>query len=190
MDNYFGSAQIIRTKKCLVCCTEDHGIAIASLSDFAEVAAKVVQNPKQYENKAYSITGPELLNKTRQADIFTKVLGQEISYTNISLQDLQSTLKDFLEPWALESCMSWYQFILNGEMEVANDVKEILGKHTTFQQWVEMNQHYFEPSSNDQEGTDTVYEATENDSGEDEMENSYGGDNYDEYEEVPSLPDS
>lgn len=52
--------------------------------DIGEITAKVLSNPEQHRNKAYSITGPEALGYVEVAKIMSQLLGREITYSNPS----------------------------------------------------------------------------------------------------------
>jgi uncharacterized protein YbjT (DUF2867 family) len=52
--------------------------------DVAEVAVKVMRDPAAHRNRAYELTGPEVLDFHQVARIFTDVLGRPIRYANCS----------------------------------------------------------------------------------------------------------
>lgn len=99
MQSYFRQAQNIIRKDSLNLPMENQKIASVDTTDIAEVAVKILTGTG-HEGKTYPITGPDALNMTEVAQIFSGVLGRKIKFVNI----LPADAKQF----QLEAGMSQY----------------------------------------------------------------------------------
>ncbi len=107
--------------------------------DIAAVAAEAFLKP-QHRNQIYTLTANDLLNYKDIAEILTRVLGRNISYTAKSDEDsIQALLSN---GWTLEAAKS-YGMLLQAVQQGAfsthtDDVKKVLGREPiTFIQYAE-----------------------------------------------------
>ncbi len=87
-------------------------------------------DPKHF-NKNYEISGPENLTCDQIAKIFTKVLGREIKYNELPIEQF----KKHAPPYVVEIMAYMHE---NGENAVpfTQDVQDITGQHTSFEQFL------------------------------------------------------
>lgn len=99
-------------------------------SDVAEVLAKILRNPKQYENRTLNMTGPENLTMSEVCKIASDVLGKKVSYIEETVEEAYESRKQWeAEQWEYDSWVSTYTAIRDGEQEgVSSDIEEILGR--------------------------------------------------------------
>jgi uncharacterized protein YbjT (DUF2867 family) len=80
--------------------------------DIAAVTTEILtkNNPgssrQHYENKAYDITGPDVLSYGQAANILSNVAGKKISYVNITEEDVQKGMKHIgMGDWFIDIMM-------------------------------------------------------------------------------------
>ncbi|MDP1810387.1 MAG: SDR family oxidoreductase [Sediminibacterium sp.] len=114
--------------------------------DIAQVSADVLVNPKEHNEKIYSITGSEALSHNEIAAIFSEVLGKNISNINPTEDEFKNALKSYNVPAFIYDYMAvLYSVIKAGYMStVTNDVLKVTGKNPIlFKSYVEENQLIF-----------------------------------------------
>lgn len=113
--------------------------AFVDARDLGAVAAHVLTTPG-HENKAYDLTGKEALTYYEVADIFTDVLGREITYSSPSLLSFARRMRKYGHPWGyVVVTAGLYLSTRQGSAEaIADDVPELLGRDPiTMRQYVE-----------------------------------------------------
>jgi uncharacterized protein YbjT (DUF2867 family) len=99
--------------------------------DIASIAAKIlISDSKNYKNKIYSITGPEALSCNDIAKIFSKVLGFDVGYVNVSEEEAFNEMKkmglsDILIEYILELSSIIKQ---DSASYISSSVEEVTGK--------------------------------------------------------------
>jgi len=98
--------------------------------DIAEIAAKILSNPKEHINKAYTITGSESLDFFEVARLFSAELGVKISYEN------RSDMQEYPE---------FYKSVAAGEFsEIDMSAAKILGRQPgTLAKYIHDYRNYF-----------------------------------------------
>ena len=112
--------------------------AFVDARDIAAVAAKSFLDPS-HRQQIYTLTSSELLNYADIADLLTKTLNREITYTAQSDTDSMNTLTNSgWEQKAAEIYIMFLQAAQQGVFSVlTNDVKKVLGRDPiSFQQYV------------------------------------------------------
>jgi hypothetical protein len=90
--------------------------------DVAEAIVKVLLEPG-HENKAYEITGPEVMDFYQIAKIFSTELEREIKYTRPStIQFVRHKLADKKQLLYVLTLSLLYNAVRNGKMNYTNDV--------------------------------------------------------------------
>jgi uncharacterized protein YbjT (DUF2867 family) len=90
--------------------------------DVAEVIVTVLMNPG-YENQAYEITGPEVMDFYQIAKIFSTELGREIKYTRPStIKFVRQKLLDKKQLLYVLTLSLLYTAVRSGKMNYTNDV--------------------------------------------------------------------
>lgn len=103
--------------------------AFIDARDIGAVAAHVLTTPG-HDNQAYELTGNEALTYYEVADIFSEVLGREISYSCPSLLRFARRMKKRGYPWSYVAVTSGlYLATRRGSAEeVTNEVQRLLGR--------------------------------------------------------------
>ena len=101
----------------------------------------------------YEVTGPELLNFSQLAELFTKHLNRPVSFKQISLESFQSNLKDAgIDAGAIAALTYLFTEVLDGRNEYLTDgVNRALGRSAkSFSVYIDDNKQWFEEGvSND-----------------------------------------
>lgn len=118
----------------------DGQIAFVSREDCAACGAQVLLDPG-HENRAYDITGPQLLSFRDAAAAVAEVGGRPVEYVVISDEQLYAAFdamgvpREPVEdpnapiPWCSDDMVSFERAIRNGRMSVlSGDVQDILGR--------------------------------------------------------------
>jgi uncharacterized protein YbjT (DUF2867 family) len=68
-------------------------ISMIDVADVASVAAQVLTSDV-HEGKAYVLTGPELLSYADLAGIYSRVLGRQVRWQQVSLEDARDSMRE------------------------------------------------------------------------------------------------
>lgn len=118
----------------------DGQVAFVSREDCAACGVQVLLDPG-HENKAYDITGPELLSFRDAAALVAQIGGRPVDYVPITDEQLYAAFdgmgvpREPVEdpnapiPWCSDDLVSFERAIRNGQMAVVgDDVRTILGR--------------------------------------------------------------
>lgn len=108
-------------------------INLAYRSEMAEVLAKGLADPEKHLNETYEITSSEAYTLDEIAGMLSKAAGREITYTDISISDLENTLEeaDLPEEQIAMSVMTATTFV-NGALSFTFDhMEKLLGRKPT-----------------------------------------------------------
>jgi len=88
-------------------------------------------NDPAHFSKYYELSGPEVLTGDHMAQVFSKVLGRQIKYNEMSMDDFRK----YSSPYITEIFEYMHE---NGKNAVpfTQDVKNITGEHTTLEEFV------------------------------------------------------
>ena len=117
---------------------------LRSPNDVAEVAVRVLLDPRDHYNKAYSLTGPGPVKDQEVAGILSKRLGKPIMYVDQPFHVLRDELKHHQgDPeWMVEDLVALEKVKASGDEErlsfVSGDVANICGHQPqTFEEYLE-----------------------------------------------------
>ncbi len=114
--------------------------------DIGEVAAEIIENPEGFQNQKVYLTGPEALDHFQVADIFSEVLGREITYKNPDDETYRKVMKDrgYSDKY-IDAMIAVFGKIKKGKVEKTSDmVRKILGrKPTSLKEYVEEKKELF-----------------------------------------------
>lgn len=116
-----------------------------NVSDIGEIAANILTT-SGHENKAYNITGPELLTGQAIADSFSKVTGHNVTYVSPEKDaTLQSLLGAGWPEWQAKGVVELFEvFATNQAAVVSPDGEALLGRPlTTLNAFLEKNKAAF-----------------------------------------------
>ena len=102
-------------------------------SDVSEVAAKILENPRKWENQTLNMTGPEELSMAEIVKAVSEYFGKEIKYIEETVEEAYESRKIWkAEQWEYDSWVSTYTAISENEQSgVSNDIEKVLGRKAT-----------------------------------------------------------
>ena len=108
-------------------------VSVVVRSDVSEVVAKILENPKKWENQTLDMTGPEELTMEEITKLASKYLGKEIKYLDETVEEAYESRKIWkAEQWEYDSWVSTYTAIAEGEQAgISNDIEKVLGRKAT-----------------------------------------------------------
>jgi uncharacterized protein YbjT (DUF2867 family) len=114
----------------------DSKTAFIDARDIAAVAVKALTEPG-HAGKAYTLTGPELLDRAQVTATLSKVLGKPVKYVPLTDAQFREAVKPYLSPAYLELLSALYTMARAGGTERrTDDVSKVLGRPaTSFEQF-------------------------------------------------------
>jgi uncharacterized protein YbjT (DUF2867 family) len=114
-------------------------ISAVDIRDIAAVAA-IALTEEGHENKIYNITGPEALTHYQMAEVFSRILGKQISFIDVMPEKMEGALHAARFPeWQVGGLLEDYAHYARGEAatvySTVNDVTNIPA--TSFEQFVD-----------------------------------------------------
>jgi len=118
-------------------------INFVSNKDIGEVAAKALTEAG-HEGKIYKLTGnvSDNLSWPEITNLINEVLGKNITYVTISMEDCKKAVSNFLpNAEAVNGMINMFEYFSNGGYDYTNDeIEKLLGrKPTTLRQFLEEN---------------------------------------------------
>lgn len=93
-------------------------VAMISTLDIGKVALKIFENPAIHFNRAYHLTGSELLGGHEMAKIASQSLNRDIRFINVTPNGAKKLLLDSgLEDWLCDEFLELFQNISQGRYE-------------------------------------------------------------------------
>ncbi|MBO9729826.1 MAG: SDR family oxidoreductase [Chitinophaga sp.] len=120
-------------------------VSAVDIRDIAAVAAKALTE-SGHEDKIYNITGNEAISHYQMAEIFSRVLGKEIAYIDLTPEQMREALTAARFPeWQADGLMEDFAHYAKGEAgAVYHTVHDITGKAAiNFEQFVYAYKHLF-----------------------------------------------
>jgi NAD(P)H dehydrogenase (quinone) len=143
-ENFLGWAEGIKNGQFYFG-VRDGLFAPLNVGDIGEIAANILTS-EGHENKAYNITGPELLSGQQLADELGQVTGKTVQYVSPSAEaTLASLIGAGWPEWQAKGVVELFEvFASNQAALVTEDGANLLGRPlTTFKQFVESNKAAF-----------------------------------------------
>jgi len=115
--------------------------------DIAAVAAQVLNNPAAHAGRVYDITGPQSLSYSDVADIFARVLGREIRYTEVPpAQAKQGMMQMGMPEWLADAINQLSEGMKKGQFDRVTNIVRDVGKKepTAVEQFVRENAAQFQ----------------------------------------------
>lgn len=138
MQGLLGFRDVIRSGHKFFASAGDAKISLIDVRDIAAVAA-VVLTGDGHENKTYDLTGPASLTHHQLADVFSQVLGHQITFVDVPAPAMKEALLGAGFPeWQADGLLEDYtHYRLNEAAEVLPTVAEVTGHPPhTFEQFV------------------------------------------------------
>lgn len=143
-ENFFGWADGIKQGNFYFG-VRDGQFAPLNVGDIGEIAANILTSDG-HENKAYNITGPELLTGEEIANRFSKITSKRVNYVSPSEEaTLESLLTSGWPEWQAKGVLELFEvFASNQAAIVSPDGEALLGKPlTTLDTFLEKNKAAF-----------------------------------------------
>lgn len=113
--------------------------------DIGELTAKVLHEPALFQNKGYSITGPEAIDYYQVAEILSEELEREIVYVNPKpklAKNYWITIRGLEKEYCKVMDMLYMMTRLGTAKEVTSVFEQVMGKKPhTFKQFVSKHKH-------------------------------------------------
>jgi uncharacterized protein YbjT (DUF2867 family) len=138
----------INSQRAFYAAVGDAPIGFVDVRDIGAVAAKILTSPG-HEGKAYTLTGPELLNYSQVAAKISAMLGRPVRYVAITQEQLRQSMRDAGMPaWQVEALADLQAYYSDGVGGVVTgDVQAVLGREPrTFDQYLSENASAFTPA--------------------------------------------
>ncbi len=99
-------------------------------SDVAEVIAKVLRNPGEYENRTLNMTGSKEYSLSEMCEIASDSLGKKIKFIDETIEEAYESRKAWpADKWQYDAWVSTYTSIKAGENAgISTDIQDILGR--------------------------------------------------------------
>jgi len=143
-ENFFGWADGIK-QGALYFGVREGRFAPLNITDIGEMAANILTS-KGHDNKAYNVTGPELLSGAEMAAVFASVTGKEVAYVSPSPeQTLESLLSTGWPKWQAEGMLELFEVFATDQAAVVSpDGETLLGRPlTTLNSFITANKAAF-----------------------------------------------
>ena len=129
-------------------------VSIIDARDIADVAAAVLTKDG-HAGKSYELTGPEALSNFDIATVLSDVLGREISYRDIPVDEARSALTEQgMNEWMVRLILELFEMSEADEAAEVNDtVEQLLGRPPIrFEAFVRDQSHKMRPHLDGQSG--------------------------------------
>ena len=103
-------------------------VSAVARKDTSRVAAEILLNPKEWENQALNLTGPEDLSMEEIVALLSKETGKDITYLDESVEEAYESRKKWpAQTWEYDAWVSTYTAIKAGEQAgVSIDIEKVL----------------------------------------------------------------
>ena len=110
----------------------NRGVNYVSPNDVAEVADRILMEPRKHYNKQYTLTGPEAITDLQVADLLSKYLKMPVMYVDQPLREYSTEMKLSGVPhWMVEDLVTLEKIKATGKEEdpnfLSNDVERLCG---------------------------------------------------------------
>jgi len=141
-------AMMIRTQSKFFLPFGQAGFAPIATEDIGHVVASLLADPAPHAGKSYDLFGPKILNMAEVAEIFSGVLGRDITYVPIDTDTFVDIVKKFLnpDPYFIQHVTSLGLDLKEGRAAGMNDLVETLTgqKPMEIAEFVEKHRSAFE----------------------------------------------
>jgi len=128
-ENVFGSAGTIKNGMYYQPLGDKGSYAPVAISDLGKAAANVIRDWDMHKNKAYAITGPQVLTGAQQAEIVSMAIGKPVKYVDPGNdQFLTSAIAMGWPKWQAEGLLEMYNIFKTMPSTVSHDLHKLLGQ--------------------------------------------------------------
>ncbi|MEU9857939.1 NAD(P)H-binding protein [Streptomyces sp. NPDC047974] len=134
--NAFAWAESVRTSRQVFHPFGDIALPVVDPADIADVAA-VALREDGHNGRTYVLTGPESVGPRRQVAMLSEVLGEEVTYVELTREQATEVMSQFMPPAVVKGTLDVLGEPLPVEQEVSLDVEKVLGRPArSFGDWV------------------------------------------------------
>ncbi|NML55440.1 NAD(P)H-binding protein [Streptomyces sp. R302] len=134
--NAFAWAESVRTGRQVFHPFGDIALPVVDPADIADVAA-VALRQDGHNGRTYVLTGPEAVGPRRQVAMLSEVLGEEVTYVELTREQATEVMSQFMPPAVVKGTLDVLGEPLPVEQEVSLDVEKVLGRPArSFGDWV------------------------------------------------------
>jgi uncharacterized protein YbjT (DUF2867 family) len=132
MQNTLATARTVASEGRIYQPFKDGKLGMIDARDIGEVAAKVLTE-EGHEGKVYTLTGPAAISFYEVAEALSEVLGKEVRYVNISLEDAKRAMLNMgLSEWRAEVLVEYAKAHSEGYSNfTSEDVEQLTGRRAT-----------------------------------------------------------
>ncbi|MFH9740491.1 NAD(P)H-binding protein [Streptomyces roseolus] len=134
--NAFAWAESVRTSRQVFHPFGDIALPVVDPADIADVAV-VALREDGHNGRTYVLTGPEAVGPRRQVAMLSEVLGEEVTYVELTREQATEVMSRFMPPAVVKGTLDVLGEPLPVEQEVSLDVQKVLGRPArSFGDWV------------------------------------------------------
>ncbi|MFC9733452.1 NAD(P)H-binding protein [Streptomyces roseolus] len=134
--NAFAWAESVRTSRQVFHPFGDIALPVVDPADIADVAA-VALREDGHNGRTYVLTGPEAVGPRRQVAMLSEILGEEVTYVELTREQATEAMSRFMPPAVVKGTLDVLGEPLPVEQEVSLDVQKVLGRPArSFGDWV------------------------------------------------------
>jgi uncharacterized protein YbjT (DUF2867 family) len=132
MQNTLATARTVASEGRIYQPFKDGKLGMIDARDIGEVAAKVLTE-EGHEGKVYTLTGPAAISFYEVAEALSEVLGKEVRYVNISLEDAKRAMLNMgLSEWRADVLIEYAKAHSEGYSNfTTEDVEQLTGHRAT-----------------------------------------------------------
>ena len=132
MQNTLATARTVASEGRIYQPFKDGKLGMIDARDIGEVAAKVLTE-EGHEGKVYTLTGPAAISLYEVAEALSEVLGKEVRYVNISLEDAKRAMLNMgLSEWRADVLIEYAKAHSEGYSNfTTEDVEQLTGHRAT-----------------------------------------------------------
>jgi uncharacterized protein YbjT (DUF2867 family) len=132
MQNTLATARTVASEGRIYQPFKDGKLGMIDARDIGEVAAKVLTE-EGHEGKVYTLTGPAAISFYEVAEALSEVLGKEVRYVNISLEDAKRAMLNMgLSGWRADVLIEYAKAHSEGYSNfTTEDVEQLTGHRAT-----------------------------------------------------------
>jgi len=128
-ENVFGSASTIKVGMYFQPLGDKGSFPPVSVADLGKCGANCSVNWKDHKNKAYTLTGPQVLTGAQQAEVVGLAIGKPVKYIDPGNAEFEkSLLANGFPKWQAEGYLELYHVFKTLPSFVSPDLQTLLGK--------------------------------------------------------------
>ncbi|MEU9168991.1 NAD(P)H-binding protein [Streptomyces sp. NPDC048420] len=137
--NAYAWVESVRGRRTVFAPFGDVALPVIDPADIADVAVAALREDG-HSGQTYVLTGPEAVGPRRQAAMFSEVLGEEVTYVELTREQATEAMSQFMPEAVVKGTLDVLGSPLPVEQKVSPDVEKVLGRPARpFSEWVARN---------------------------------------------------